>query len=179
MFQADMADFRIKGPGFNGAYCTVDSFRHLLNDQDAVNHLKNVASHLKADGIYVLGLHLLPRQGIQAKLHRWKGSRGRLTVHTSIAVLDVNRKRREETLRYTLRTEKQKYQSVYKLRTYTLKQIRNLLDKAGCFELVNVYNLDYDLDHPLRLNAQSEEAVFILRKLSGNEYTHTSKCNLV
>lgn len=166
LYQANMADFKIKGPKFDGAYCTVDTFRHLFTDNDALSHLHNVARYLGKNGIYVLGLHLLPRQGIKKKIHRWQGSRGRLTVRSDITVLDVNRKKREETLRYTLRTSKQKYQSDYKLRTYTLQQFKNLLARANCFEIVNVYDLDYDFNQPLKLNHDSEETVFILRKVT-------------
>ncbi len=160
-----MASFSINGSKFDGAYCTVDTFRHLLTDTEAISHFQNVARHLIKNGIYALGLHLLPRQGIKEKVHRWQGRKGRLTVHSNITVLDVNRRQRNETLSYTLRTGKQKYQSIYKLSTYTLRQFKSLLNKAGCFEIVNVYDLDYDLDHPLKLNPESEETVFILRKM--------------
>ena len=159
-----MAQFNIKGPKFDGAFCTVDTFRHLLADDAAISHLRNIASHLKKNRIYVLGLHLLSRQGIKNKVHRWQGSRGKLIVSSYITVLDVNRKQREETLNYTLQVGKQKYQSVYKLRTYTPGQFRKLLNMAGCFEIENVYDLDYELNKPVKFNADTEEAVFILRK---------------
>jgi len=157
-----MTRFNISGPKFDGAFCTVDTFRHLLTDEEAISHLRNISCHLKKNSIYVLGLHLLPWQGIKQKVHRWQGSRGKLTVLSSIIVLDVNRRRREETLNYTLRAGKQKYQSVYKLRTYTLSQFQALLDKAGCFGIRSVYNLDYDQNQPVQLNEDSEEAVFLL-----------------
>jgi len=160
-----MAGFKIKGPKFDGAYCTVDTFRHLLTNVEAVCHLQNVAQHLRSDGIYVLGLHLLPRQGIKDKIHRWKGSRGNLTVYSNIDVIDVSSRQRKETLRYTLRVGRQKYQSIYKLHTYTLGQFQKLLGKAGCFEIINVCDLNYDLNQPLKLSPNSEEAVFILRKV--------------
>jgi hypothetical protein len=160
-----MARFKIKRAKFDGAFCTVDTFRHLLTEEEAISHLQNIARHLKKNSIYVLGLHLLPRQGIKNKVHRWQGSRGKLTVSSYITVLDVNRKQREETLNYTLQVGKQKYQSVYKLRTYTPGQFRKLLDQAGCFEIVNIYDLDYKLNKPVKLNADTEEAVFLLRNI--------------
>lgn len=158
-----MAGFAIKGPKFEGAYCTVDTFRHLLTDATAISHLRNVSRCLKKNGIYVLGLHLLPRQGLMEKLHRWHGSRGKLTVHSSINVLDVDRKHRTEILGYTLRTGIKRYRSVYSLRTYTIDQFHRLLDKANCFEIMNVYDLDYDLNKPVQLDTQSEEAVLLLK----------------
>lgn len=159
-----MSSFSLKGPNFNGAYCTVDTFRHLLSNKQAVNHLRNVARYLKSGGIYILGIHLLPRTGIKDKIHRWKGSRGKLTVHSSITVLNVDPGKREETLGYSLRIDKQKYRSVYILRTYTIGQFRKLLSYADCFEIINVFDLDYNLSNTVRLDADTEEAVFLLRK---------------
>ena len=159
-----MANFNVAGKKFDGAFCTVDTFRHLFTDDEAVSHLQNVARHLRENSIYILGLHLLPRRGISQKVHRWSGTRGRLTVHSNITVLDINNKQRKETLGYTLRVDRQKYQSIYKLRTYTRSQFEKLLAKAGCFEVIKVYDLDYNPEKPVLLNSDTEEAVFILRK---------------
>lgn len=159
-----MSGFDVRGPKFDGAYCTVDTFRHLLSDKLAIDHLRNVARCLKPGGIYVLGTHLLPKGGIKDKIYRWKGSRGKLTVHSSITILDVDSRMREETIGYTLRVGKQKYLSIYKLRTYTLRQFHNLLGQAGCFRIINVFDLDYDLNNPLKLDVNTEEAVCLLEK---------------
>jgi hypothetical protein len=85
-------------------------------------------------------------------------------VHSNINVIDVNRRQRSETLSYTLRVDRKKYQSIYKLHTYTSNQFKKLLSMAGCFEIINVYDLDYDLNYPLKLNPESEAVVFILKK---------------
>lgn len=160
-----MAEFAISGPVYNGAYCTVDTFRHLPTDRDAVNHLQSIARHLKNNGIYVLGLHLLPDKGVSRKIHRWQGNRGRLTVRSSITVLGINRDDREETLCYQLRTNEKKYSSVYKLRTYTSRQFMELLEKAGCFIIMSIYDLNYDMNKTILINGKSEDIVCILRKV--------------
>ena len=160
-----MADFVITGPKFDGAFCMVDTFRHLLTETEAISHLQNVARHLKNNGIYILGLHLLPKKGVTKKVHRWKGTRGRLTVHSNINVLSINPRRREETLSYIFRIENNKYQSVYKLRTYTSGQFLNLLKKAGCFIIMSIHNLEYDLNKSIQINQKSEDIVCILKKI--------------
>ena len=160
-----MAEFAISGPGFDGAYCLVDTFRHLLTDEEAVNHLQNTARYLKTNGIYILGLHLLPENGISRKIHRWEGNRGRLTVQSSITVLDINRSRREETLQYQLWVNDKKYNSVYALRTYTAHQFMDLLKQAGCFMIMSIHNLDYDMNKTILINRKSEDIVCILRKI--------------
>lgn len=160
-----MADFSISGANFDGAFCMVDTFRHLLTEAEAISHLKNVARHLKDNGIYILGLHLLPVSGITKRVHRWQGNRGRLTVYSNISVLDINRRKREETLRYILRIENNKYQSDYKLRTYTPVQFLNLLKKAGCFTIMSVHDLEYDLNNSIQIHQKSEDVVCILKKI--------------
>ncbi|MCG8379024.1 MAG: methyltransferase domain-containing protein, partial [Proteobacteria bacterium] len=126
IFEADMVDFNIKSPGYDGAYCTVDTFRHLLTENEAVQHLRNVAKSLNKNGVYIVGLHLLPKQGITSKVSRWTARRGRLTVNTSMALIDQSNKRRTETLKVILKTrskyQDKQFESIYKLRTYTIKQ---------------------------------------------------------
>ncbi len=46
IFPADMADFRLDTPA-DAAYCTFDSFRHLLSEQAARRHLQCVAESLR------------------------------------------------------------------------------------------------------------------------------------
>ena len=142
----------------------VDTFRHLLTEDEAVSHLQSTARHLKNNGIYILGLHLLPEKGISGKIHRWQGNRGRLTVQSSITVLDLNRYKREEVLSYQLRVDDRKYNSVYKLRTYTSRQFMELLKKAGCFMIMGIHDLDYDMNKTILINRKSEDIVCILRK---------------
>ena len=154
----------MSGQKFDGAFCMVDTFRHLLAEEEAISHLQNVARHLKYNGIYILGLHLLPEGGVSKKVHRWRGNRGRLTVHSSISVLNTDRRKREETLRYILRVNNKKFQSVYKLRTYTSGQFLQLLKKAGCFAIMSVHDLEYDLNKTIQINQKSEDVVCILKK---------------
>src|SRR6056297_2451249 len=58
----DMSDFRLPRP-VHGAFNTINSFRHLLDELLAVRHLESVARALRRGGIYILGLHLTPTRG--------------------------------------------------------------------------------------------------------------------
>ena len=165
-----MADFHIPGKKFDGAYCTVDTFRQLLTEKSAEQHLINVANVLKKNGIYILGLHLIPKRGINNKVTRWIAKRGRLTVKTSITMLKFDKQQRKETLKVVLtpqsKKQKESYTSIYPLRTYTLKQIYKLLDKTGVFNITDVYDHTYDLSHPITLTDHSDYAVLVLRKIA-------------
>jgi len=169
LFAGDMVDFSTKYRMFDGAYCTVDTFRHLLSEEQAKQHLLNVAKGLKKNGIYVIGLHLLPKQGITTKVSRWVSKRGRLTVKTSMTLIGQDNKKRTETLKVVLnpftKKENNKYESIYRLRTYTLRQFRRLISTTKVFEIDSVYDYDYDLTSPVVLDEKSDYGVFILRKM--------------
>src|SRR5216683_3112258 len=69
-FEAEMSDFRLSRP-VDAAYCTVNTFRHLLTEQAARSHLECIAGSLRPGGIYVLGLHLLPLGGDKEDSDCW------------------------------------------------------------------------------------------------------------
>jgi SAM-dependent methyltransferase len=168
IFHGDMTNFNSKRKKYDAAYCTVDTFRHLLSEKQAVQHLLNIAKSLKKNGIYILGLHLIPEQGISDKITRWTAKRGRLTVKTTMKMLKLDKDKRTETLQVILnpKTKKknEKYESIYKLRTYTLKQFHKLLSNTDVFDVVSSYDHFYDLSKPITLNARSDYGVFVLQR---------------
>ena len=169
ILDADMAAFTIDGGLFDGAVCTVDTFRHLSTEADAISHLQCVARHLRRGGIYLLALHLLPSGGYSSKISRWRDRKGPLDLHTTISVLGVNRRRRQETLSivYNVRTPRRrdKYRYVYQLRTYTLSQMNSLLKQVPGLKIAAVYDYyAFDATAPVRLNSDTEDALFVLQK---------------
>lgn len=169
VFNADMAEFSITGSPFDGAVCTVDTFRHLVNESEAVSHLQCVARQLRKDGVYLLAMHLLPSDGYTQQISRWRDRKGSLNLHTTISVLDVNRKKRLETLSIVFNVQtagsEKKYRYVYKLRTYTLRQLKSMLNRIPAFEIAAVYNYySFDSASPIRLNFYSEDVLLVLRK---------------
>ena len=168
IFHGDMANFTIQRKKYDAAYCTVDTFRHLLTEKQAAQHLLNVARSLNKNGIYILGLHLIPKQGITDKVTRWTAKRGRLTVKTTMKMLALDKKNRTETLRVILNSKteikNEKYESIYKLRTYTLKQFHKLLLKTNVFDVVSSYDHSYDLSSPISLTERSDYGVFVLQR---------------
>lgn len=176
IFEKDMVDFQIRGKRFDIAYCTVDTFRHLLKEKEAVQHLEHVAEALKPGGVYILGLHLISKQEVTDRVIRWTAKRGRLTVKTTMQMLALNKSNRTETLKVILETASQrnklnpngqgdKFESVYKLRTYTLKQFQKLVTSTNMFETLDVYDHYYDIKKPIRLTDRTDYGVFVLGKI--------------
>lgn len=169
IFKADLADFSIPGSSFDAAVCTVDTFRHLLSETGALNHLQAVSRHLVNRGIYLLALHLLPGAGYSENVSRWRDRRGSLSLHTTISVLNVDRKKREETLAIVYNAEtdtsRERHRYEYTLRTYTLRQLRALLRQVPSLEIAGVYDYyAFDIKKPIALDDQAEDIMLVLRK---------------
>jgi SAM-dependent methyltransferase len=176
VFRADMADFRLDRP-VDAALNTFNTFRHLLTEQTARRHLQGVADSLRPGGIYILGFHLLPPDAAEESCERWSARHGRTQVTVTLRVLATDQRRRLETLRASLRVRTPardlRLRSDFPLRLYTAVQFRRLLAAVPDFELCDVYDFWYEIDHPLELNDEISDTVFILRKRQRASYPGT------
>jgi SAM-dependent methyltransferase len=167
VFEADMADFRVPAP-VGAAYCTFNSFRHLLTEEAARRHLECVAASLRLGGIYILGFHLLPPDASEECTERWTEHHGRTTVTTTLRVLSANRRRRIEKLRISMLArvgaKEIRMRDEFRFRMYTAAQFRRLLAAVPSLELCDVYDFWYEIDHPLEFNDDRADTVFILRR---------------
>lgn len=167
-FEAEMSDFRLSR-AFDAAYCTVNTFRHLLTEQAARSHLRCISGGLRPGGIYVLGLHLLPLDIAKQDVLRWTARRGKTRVTVTLRVLRIDLRRRLENFRVSLlvrqsRAKEVRLQHEFQIRTYTARQFRRLLDSVPALELCDVYDFRYDIEHPLFLNDEMAYSVFVLRR---------------
>ena len=92
-------------------------------------------------------------------------------VSFSLKVLDSNRRKRIETLRFRLNVttggppqRRMRFEDAFPLRMYTAAQFRRLLKSVPAFELLNVYDFWYDIDDPLRLDNEITDTMFVLRR---------------
>ncbi len=157
----------LSGP-FDAAYCTFDSFRHLLTERSAQSHLQGIADSLRPGGIYILGFHLLPPDASEECTERWTERQGRTQVTVTLRVLATDRRRRVETIRISVlaRTgsKESRLRDEFPLRMYTAGQFRRLLAKVPDLELVDVYDFWYEIDQPLTLSDELSDTVFVLRR---------------
>jgi SAM-dependent methyltransferase len=167
LLEADMADFRLPAP-VDLAFCTFDGFRHVLSERAARRHLECVAEGLRPGGIYVLGFHLLPPDASEKCTERWTERHGGTQVTVTLRVLATDRRRRLETLRVSLLVRRGgkeiRLRHEFQFRMYTADQFRQLLAKVPAWELLDVYDFWYEIDHPLELNDDISDTVFVLRK---------------
>lgn len=166
-FRADMADFTLPAP-VDAAYCTFDSFRHLLSEDAARSHLRSVAAALRPGGIYILGFHLVPPDAAEECIERWTERRGKTAVTVTLRVTATDRRRRLEQIRISLLVREKgseiRHRDEFPLRLYTAAQLRRLLASAPEFELLDVYDFWYEIDQPLRLSNAMSDTVLVLKK---------------
>ena len=158
-------------PPVDLAICPMNTFRHLLTESDARSHLESIASGLRPAGIYLLGFHLLPTDIDPESSERWSARHGSTHVTFSLKVLDSNRRKRIETIRFRLNVtsgdppqRRMRFEDEFPLRMYTAVQFRRLLKSVPAFELLDVYDFWYDIDEPLKLNNEITDTMFVLRK---------------
>ena len=170
VFHGDMITQR-KTPPVDLAICPMNTFRHLLSEGDARRHLESIAGSLRRGGIYVLGFHLLPPDIDPESTERWSARHGGTRVAFSLKVLDSNRRKRIETIRFRLTVttgdppqQRMRYEDDFPLRMYTAAQFRRLLKSVPSFQLLDVYDFWYDIDDPLKLDNEITDTVFVLRK---------------
>ena len=167
VYQGNMASFTLPRP-VDAAFCTFNTFRHLLTEADARSHLECVANCLRPGGICILGFHLLPLDVAEEAEERWRTRHGSTHLHVTLRVVHTDRRRRIERLGINLhvRTPKRTHriQSEFPLRMYTAGQFRRLLSSVPAFELSDVYDFWYDLERPRKLDDDLIDAVFILRR---------------
>lgn len=172
----DMADFRWKRR-VDATFNMINSFRHLATEEQAQNHLRCVARALRTGGLYVLGLHLTPTTVEPMQEESWSARRGNLAVLSKLWVVRCDRRRRRESVEtsFDVYTPTRQFRIVDRIdfRTYSSRQLAALLEKVGEFEITAVYDFGYDIHHPIEIGPESEDVVYVLRKLPGGRPSQT------
>jgi SAM-dependent methyltransferase len=164
---ANMADFRLPRQ-VDAAFNMINSFRHLTTAQTAEGHLQCMRQSIAKGGIYLLGLHLTPTVGQPMDEEVWAARRGHLAATCRVASQRVDRRRRSEyvTMTYDVRTPTRTLQIAdqFVFRTYTRRQMTDLIRSVGGFQIVATYDFAYDLDAPIEVGAETEDVVYVLAR---------------
>lgn len=167
VFVGDMTDFQLKRK-VDGAFNTINSFRHLGSEKLARAHLQCVADSLRKGGVYILGFHLTPLVGPATEEESWTARRGHLQVNTHMWLLERNLKKREELygMKFDVYTPSESFRIEDRIhfRTYTWKQLNSLVASVEGLEIAAVYDFAYDLGQAVELQDETEDVVLVLQK---------------
>jgi hypothetical protein len=163
----------------DAAYCTINTFRHLLTEESARSHLNCVAKRLRPGGIYILGLHLLPIDIDQGDTERWTQQRGRTKVTVTLRGLRIDLRRRLEIFRVCLlvrRGSKElRLAQQFRYRTYSAGQFQRLLASVPSLEICGMYDFRHDIERPFTNRDEVAYTLFVLRRrLVG--FNHARPC---
>lgn len=167
-FVGDMTDFKLR-PKADAAFNTINSFRHLTTEKQALNHLNCMANALRVGGIYVLGFHLTPTKGPATEEEGWTARRGNLQVNTYMWLLERNLRRREEMygMQFDIYTptKTSRISDRILFRTYTVPQFERMIEKVEGLEIDAVYDFAYNIEQPIELKADTEDIVAVLKRV--------------
>jgi SAM-dependent methyltransferase len=166
-FVADMCDFTLPKP-VDAAFNTINSFRHLGTQKQAVDHLRCVARSLRKGGIYVLGLHLTPTSVEPMQEENWAARRGNLAVLSRLWVTDCDTRKRKESVGMSFDvytpTKQFRIEDRVVFRTYSASQMKSLIAEVKELELVETYDFGYDIKNPIQVDTATEDVVYVLKK---------------
>ena len=169
VFEADMTQFQLDRR-IEAAFCTVNTFRHLLTEQAARRHLECIAATLRPGGIYLLGMHLQRRNSEKLQILPWEQRRGATAVLATLRPLSSDWRRRFQKFRVDLlvrtRAEQLRLRHEFPMRTYTPRQFRDLLKSVPSLELWATYNSHSNIEKPVALNDAFAYSLFVLRRQS-------------
>jgi SAM-dependent methyltransferase len=165
---ADMTCFETKAR-YDVAFNTINSFRHLPSEAAAEGHMASMGRCVRKGGLYLLGVHLTPTKAKPSEGESWSARRGHLSINTHMWTVDRNPTKRVERfgIRFDIHTPTRSWRidDVLVLRSYTAAQMQRLIDKSGVWEVVETYDFCYDVGAPVKIDASSEDIVYVLRRL--------------
>ena len=166
----DMSDFTLDALPDNqpadAAFNTINTFRHLSDDSQAIGHLNCMAGAIAPGGLYMVGIHLLPTRGLRMEEEAWVSRRGNLQVNSFMWSKRIED--RQEVLGMTLDiytpTDHRQIEDEMRYRTYTATQFHELLRRVPAWEIAAVHDFAYDLNRVTTVDETTEDVVFVLRR---------------
>ena len=158
-------DGAIEAGRFHFAFNTINSFRHLMTDHDALAHLEQMAAALRSGGVYAVGLSTtaygleFPSEDV------WTGARGPVRVTQSVQYVPPTGRTggaRVERVHSHLMIDRpsgvEHRDSAYALRSYSLDQWLALIARSA-------FAIEETTDHDGRPCDAGESGyrVFVLR----------------
>ncbi len=154
----------------NLAICMMDTFSHLLTNNDVIDHFNAVADNLTTDGIYII--ELSPPKDIltvaQSAENVWTMERDNIKVCTdwgSENKLDPLTEISHAKVKFeiTKNNEVENFETETQTRLYTAGLIRALIEMSGKFRISAMYG-DIDINQPFDNSKKSWRMVLVLRK---------------
>ena len=164
VFRADAGRFALRENSFDLAYALVDSFRYLRSGEEAARHLAAMGRALRPGAVYVLGFEL---EGDVSK-DAWE----RDGVRVEVGMLgDADPATRIESMRARLWADGRMIETIAPMRTYSARQVEDLVDREGSFEIAAAFDYRADLARPVELEEVEGSLLLVLQSAAGGSST--------
>ncbi len=167
----DMSDFHVRRP-YDIAFNTINSFRHLPTESSARNHLECMAKAVRTGGVYLLGVHLTPTEVPPSETESWSARRGHLSINTHMWFKHRDTKKRLERfgIRFDVHSPTRSFRinDELVLRSYTHRQMSQLIKSSRSWQAIETFSFAYDLDEPIEVDTASEDVVYVLKRTSSS-----------
>lgn len=147
-FVGDMTDFNLSRQ-FDMITATADVMNYCSGPDVFVTALKNIARHLKDDGVFIFDVHSVYKMNEEFMDMTYSDETEHL-VYIWNAVREDTPLTVTHDMTFFIKQENNKYErydEVYTQRTYTHENILNMLEKSGLL-CVNAFS-DFDIDHSI------------------------------
>ena len=166
----DLRRMRLTGT-FDLAACLMDTFRFLLTNEEIIDHLREVAKHLRPGGLYVTDFWVpLKWDQLANEIYQWEQQEDGTTVKVFYLQhpesIDPVEQTFEDELVFVIEegeTTKEIRGERTRTRLLMPQEFRALAAASGTFDVVGQY-ADFDLEKPLEAGSTSWRMVSVLRK---------------
>ena len=152
-----------RSASFDFVFNTINTFRHLQTEEEALLHLELAAQSLRPGGVYLLGIDIVDYDIPEPLEETWTvQQRGCEATHFMVTIPPEREKRMERIINHiTVRKGGREFQfeSTYDLLTYDLEEWRALI-AASPFEVVDCHNFS---NEPITINKRTRDMNVTLR----------------
>jgi SAM-dependent methyltransferase len=169
LVEGDMENFTIPEK-VDAAFCAINTFRYLLTERAALNHLRCVGRALMPGGTYVIDFNLVGLVGSypKTKVEQWTADEKDVSVgvsHRVIGVPDTVKRRVIEEINLTVKEkgETKTIRTEDPMRTYTRDEFENLVESSKRFKILAWHGPDFDIDNHLDPGPETERVIAVLK----------------
>lgn len=168
--EADMADFTLDAK-VDAAFCAIDTFRYLLTEDAALNHLRCVGRVLRPNGLYVIDFTMVGSLNSYPKdPEEWTIEREGIRVtasHRIVGMPNLQDRRTLERISLTVEEEgiTKKFEAEGLMRTYTKDEFESLLKSVDLFSVMAWHGPNFQIDQPVTPSPETERIITILKRV--------------
>ncbi len=153
---------------FDVVHCFVSTFKYLTTGAAAKRAIRLMAAAVRPGGLVLIGLHMSDYRDRREGYERWIGRRRGLKVISHTRSDRPDRRTRLESMKTRMRILRGDQVRVedthWNFRTYSPKELKELIAQAPALELVACHDFRYELHSTRRIDNEYGDIILVLRR---------------